>query len=105
MAQMTQVVENPQVVTGVWKFHKSVPPEVLVALAMEWRAAQPGYTQLHVRESAKDQRAIGFQYTLPRPGKKAYDKFFHAHRDQLRRRFGDEFVGWDVGNPTIIILQ
>jgi len=105
MTQMTQVVENPQVVTGMWKFNKSVPQEILVALAMEWRAAQPGYTHLYVRGSAKDQRAIGFQYTLPRPGKKAYDKFFYAHKDQLRRRFGPDLVGWDISNPTIIILQ
>ena len=94
----------------MWKFADSIPDDILVEIATGWIMDENGdkYTDLHVRGCSKDQRGIGFKYALPadisdEELKREYKKFFHKMTDQLKRMFGNDFVGWDVSSSIRII--
>ncbi len=83
-----------KVVSGIWKFKDSVSPEVLCELAVGLRDANPGsYGQMFVRRCSRDQLGICFIYKLV---DQSYDHFFDLLTDLLKKRFGNDFAGWDV---------
>ncbi len=100
------------IVSGMWKFSDSIPIERLVAVARGWSMGADGdqYTDIHVRKCSKDQHGIGFKYKLNLAGagvpgywERAHKNFFHKMTDQLKRMFGNDFVGWDVSSSTWVI--
>lgn len=103
--------ERTHVVTGLWKFNQGIEiVNQLVALAREWSSGPDSakYLTLYVRRCSKDQYGIGFSYDYasdPHPtGEETSHKwFFRRMTDQLKRRFGNDFVGWDLSSPTWII--
>ncbi len=83
------------IVAGIWKFNmKKVDSQQLLDLAIEWRQRERGvrYEYLHVRQCSDNQWGIGFQVALCT---KTSQEFFHSITDQLKRKFGNDFVGWD----------
>lgn len=109
MTKQDAYVAQP-IVSGMWKFSDSVPLYRLQATARAWSIGVNGenYTDIHIRTCSKDQQGIGFKYTLPSDmsddeWEREYKKFFHKMTDQLKRMFGNDFVGWDVSSSTRII--
>jgi hypothetical protein len=96
-----EAIERADVVTGIWKFDRTVDPTTLVSYALELKKNNPGlFRHLYVRGCSKGQFGIGFQFELVFEDHK---KFHHRMTDQLRRKFGNDFVGWDLSSPTWII--
>ncbi len=92
------------IVAGIWKFEKSkVTAHELVDLAIEWRQREHGvrYHMLHVRQCSDKQWGIGFQVALCT---KTPQEFFHSMTDQLKRKFGNDFVGWDWSGDHIWVV-
>lgn len=95
---------NGRVISGMWKFHQSVGVDALFELATEWfKAGSDNYLSLHVRPCSKDQIGIGFMCAL-KPDE-TMQTFKARITDQLKRRFGNDYVGWDIACPTYVICQ
>ncbi|MDB5225754.1 MAG: hypothetical protein JWL87_706 [Candidatus Adlerbacteria bacterium] len=91
---------TPGIVAGIWKFNMDkVSSEELLELALEWRSRAHGvrYEGLSVRQCSDKQWGIGFQVALC---SKTSPQFFHAMTDQLKRKFGNDFVGWDYSDKV-----
>ncbi len=88
--------------TGLWKFHESVPLEVLQEVAEEW-AKDERYKHLYIRGVSKDQMGIGFTYEKEDGAQATHRKFFDEVTDMLKRRFGNELAGWDLNSETYTI--
>lgn len=89
-------------ITGIWKFSDSVSKKELTEIAEEW-AKEENYINLYIRKVSKDQHGIGFSYKRNEDSKESYDKFFNEITDMLKRRFGNDLVGWDLASNTITI--
>jgi hypothetical protein len=66
-----------------------------------------GYQQLYIRGIDKNGAlGIGFRYHLSgihnpvKTPQKAYEEFLHRETDKLKRHFGNDFVEWDLSQPT-----
>lgn len=88
------------IVTGMWKFGPEVSPMSIGMFATEWlKKESEKILQLYCRKCSKDQHALGFMYRFEESDHKP---FSHRMTDQLKRSFGNGFVGWDVSSPTWI---
>jgi len=95
-----QIIERRDVVSGIWKFKNHKASELAI-LAASWKEAEPDkYLDLHVRRCSKDQIGISFQYQC---GCSGHDEFFNKITDQLKRDFGNDFVGWDIAYPVLML--
>ena len=106
MNNNSQLGLKPQhVIMGLWKFHERVTLDTLIELAQQWSKDEERYTELYVRQTSKDQFGIGFTYTVPEDQdlEGANKKFFHKTTDILKRKFGNDFVGWDFASPVWVI--
>ncbi len=92
-------------ITGMWKFSDRVPLEKLEEVANKWAAEDPKYLQLYIRKCSKDQNAIGFMYdfTHQEPTEGQNQKYMDPVMDSLKKQFGNDLAGWDIGSPTQII--
>lgn len=91
-------------VMGLWKFSDKISIEELIDVAKQWTTEDQNYLQLYVRKCSKNQYGIGFTYKLE--GKSERDsmkKYTDPVSDFLKRRFGNDLVGWDIANPAWII--
>lgn len=90
-------------VMGLWKFTE-VPQETLVEVASQW-AYDPKYLYLYIRQASKDQHAIGFTYDLSAESdtQAAYREYCDQTTDELKKRFGNKFVGWDTAAPVTLV--
>ena len=93
--------KNKSLIMGLWKFHERVGEEDLIEVTNEW-AKDEKYIQLYIRKVSKDQNGIGFAYEGDGT-KEAQDDYFNKTSDQLKRKFGNDLVGWDISStPTLI---
>lgn len=105
------------VVSGLWKFNSGVSLEELKALAEEWKRHKcNNWLELYIRGVGKDGAlGIGFRYMLEgvydpdtaqmrRTPQQAKAEFFNKMTDQLKRQFGNNFVGWDISIPTWVLV-
>ena len=82
------------IVVGMWKFKDVVGSETLAKVANGYKQANPGkYGQMLVRRCSKDQLAISFSYRL---GDQHFKHFSDRMWTDLKRKFGDIFVGHDL---------
>ncbi len=91
---------------GMWKFSNKISTKDLGEVAAEWAKSDANYVQLYIRKVSKDQMGIGFTYILPGTDadrKTAHDTYFDRTTDFLKRKFGNDLVGWDVGSPVWVI--
>ncbi len=94
------IAKHDDIVTGMWKFGPEVSPMTIGMFATEWlKKERENLLQLYCRKCSKDQNGLGFMYRFEGDD---YRPFFHRMTDQLKRRFGNGFVGWDVSAPTWI---
>lgn len=85
-------------ILGLWKFHERVDNKDLLEVANEW-AKDDKYTQLYIRRVSKDQLGIGFAY-MSDGSREAYNKYFDQTTDWLKRKFGNDLVGWDISTAS-----
>lgn len=105
-----RVTERPNVISGLFKFeitstrHEDDKVVILTNVANDWSATDKKWQRLYVRKCSKTQYGIGFEYLLEGTDyEKDHKKFFHKMTDQLKREFGNDFVGWDMASPTWMI--
>jgi len=92
---------NKNLIMGLWKFHERIGHKDLVEIAEEW-AKEDNYELLYIRKVSKDQNGIGFAYKTDGT-KEAHDKYFHEASDYLKRNFGNDLVGWDIGHTATLV--
>ena len=89
------VTKRSDLVVGIWKFDERVGELVVCDLAVELKNAQPSqYEQVLVRRCSKNQLGVCYTYRLG--DGESYSKFFYRETDKLKRRFGNDFVGYDI---------
>lgn len=96
------------IISGLFKFDLKMSEdetvEHLIRVASKWALGDRRWQRLYVRKCSKTQYGIGFEYLLETDeNEKARKDFFYKMTDQLRRQFGNDFVGWDMANPTWFI--
>jgi len=89
----------------MWKFDSKISVEDLGEIAKQWSKEDENYIQLYIREVSKDQMGIGFTYRLAedRDAKEAYRAYFNKTTDFLKRKFGNDLVGWDISSSVWVI--
>ena len=90
---------------GLWKFSDKISKEELSKVANKWAAEDPNYLQPYIRKVSKDQNGIGFtyQFSEDKDGKIAQEEYLHDASDSLKRKFGNDLVGWDIATPVWVI--
>lgn len=101
MNQDTYTGKNTSLIIGLWKFDQRVGEKDLIEVAQEW-AEDEKYCQLYIRKVSKDQLGIGFVYKGAGT-KEAHDEYFNKTSDQLKRKFGNDLVGWDIASTSTLI--
>lgn len=87
---------------GMWKFSSNVAYETVVEVAKEWAHLGDGlYQHVYVRGWGDNRFAICF--LLRTPGKPNMRHYIFTTSDELRRRFGNDLVGWDISHPVTLI--
>ena len=97
-------MQQEKIIMGLWKFHEKIPQKDLFETATEL-AKDDRYISLYIRQVSKDQYAIGFSYNVKdkEDQKKAFDDYKYETSDKLRRKFGNDLVGWDLSSSAIVI--
>jgi hypothetical protein len=92
-------------VMGLWKFSDKISTKDLGEIAQEWANKDPRYSQLYIRKVSKDQMGIGFTYRLPNEKDylDEYAEYKASFSDSLKKQFGNDLVGWDLGCKVWII--
>ena len=93
--------KTKSLVVGLWKFHERISEKGLAEMAEEW-ATDDRYSHLYVRKVSKDQLGIGFTYDAGGT-KEGHDEYFDLTSDQLKRKFGNDLVGWDIASTNRLI--
>lgn len=93
--------DSTSLIMGLWKFHERVGNKDLIEVANEW-AEDDNYVQIYIRKVSKDQEGIGFAYKSDGT-KEAHDKYYYETSDQLKRKFGNDLVGWDISTTSTLI--
>jgi hypothetical protein len=95
-------MENSKsLIMGLWKFNDRVGEKDLLEVTKEW-ANDAKYFQLYIRKVSKDQNGIGFAYVSDGT-KEAHDNYFNSTSDGLKRKFGNDLVGWDIASTATLI--
>lgn len=94
-------MERKSLIMGIWKFHERVGEKDLLEIANEW-AKDEKYTQLYIRRVSKDQLGIGFGYQSDGT-KEAHSAYFNLASDFLKRKFGNDLVGWDISSTSTLV--
>ena len=97
-------MQKQKVYIGLWKFHERVPEKDLLDTALEL-SQDKNYLNLYIRKVSKDQNAIGFTYDAKdrEDNKQAFDDYQYETSEKLKRKFGNDLVGWDLSSSAIII--
>lgn len=93
--------KTKSLVLGLWKFHERVSNKDLLEVANEW-AKDDKYLQVYIRKVSKDQYGIGFAYEAGGT-KEGHDEYFDKTSDYLKRKFGNDLVGWDLATTDQLI--
>lgn len=99
-------------VSGTLKFSPAIGLEELQALVLEWTQEESADYQ-HVRISGFGKGgALGISLVRNFPPEDTPDemrrvlrRFTYKITDQLKRRFGNDFVGWDLSSPTHLLFR
>ena len=93
--------DKKSLVIGLWKFHERVGEKDLIEVAEEW-AKDENYIQLYIRKVSKDQLGIGFAYKHDGT-KEGHQEYFDLTSDMLKRKFGNDLVGWDIASTSALV--
>jgi hypothetical protein len=101
MDKIVHMDRSHSLIMGLWKFHERVGEKDLLEVANEW-ANDEKYTQLYIRKVSKDQLGIGFCYA-GEGTKESHDEYFSRTSDILKRKFGNDLVGWDISSSSTLV--
>jgi hypothetical protein len=104
LKEVIKVAENTEkkLLMGIWKFSENITKNELLEVANEW-AKDDRVEQLYIRGVSKDQFGIGFAYKYD-GSREQYKEYYDKITDSMYRRFGNDFVGWDIyKEPSILI--
>jgi hypothetical protein len=88
-------------VSGLWRF-SNVFVEEVVDFARQWKETEPeACRRVSVRKCSKEQLGVDFEYQLP--GGETFEQFVYRLTDRLKRRFGNQYLGYDVSGTTWLI--
>lgn len=93
--------KTKSLVIGLWKFRDSLSNKDLLEQAEEW-SRDARYSQLYIRSVSKDQQGIGFVYDAGGT-KEGQDDYFEKTTDYLKRKFGNDWIGWDMASTNQLI--
>lgn len=93
--------KNKSLIIGLWKFHERVGEKDLLEVVNEW-ALDENYIQLFIRKVSKDQNGIGFAYKSE-GFRENQVEYMDKTSDYLKRKFGNDLVGWDVATTSTLI--
>lgn len=106
------------IVSGLWKFSSIVTLEQLQEVVAEWRRAgqHDMWEEFYIRGVDRNGAlGIGFRYRLcsavdgmlltPKKLDQMKSMFFHRITDQLKRRFGNDLVGWDISRSIWVLVE
>lgn len=97
-------MQEKNYIMGLWKFSDKISNEELGKVAEKWASEDPNYLQLYLRKVSKNQMGIGFTYDLGDADTiKAHDEYFDRTTDFLKRKFGNDLAGWDMGSSVWVI--
>src|SRR3989338_5133296 len=99
--EVIKMEEKRSLIMGLWKFHERVGNKDLLEVTREW-SGNDKYVQLYIRKVSKDQFGIGFTY-ISDGTKEASERYFLEASDQLKRKFGNDFAGWDISTTDQLI--
>jgi hypothetical protein len=115
---MATVQDSKTLAAGVWKFGPNISRGELIALAKEWMDEPnpmpgTGYVHLCVRGTSPTTFGIQFVYRyvmiplpeVPNHANFVYRKWLHKMSDQLKRRFGNDLLGWDMDHSILEIKK
>lgn len=91
--------------TGLWKFDDTINESDLLTIAKEW-SEDDKFINLYIRKCSKDQNGIGFTYRYAEKNgdsQEGFEVFTKSFKDQLYKKFGTGFVGWDLGSSTTFV--
>jgi hypothetical protein len=91
--------DNKVYTIGIWKFSDKAKDEV-EQLAREW-AKEDKYIQLYIAHKEKGQMALGFVYQVDSIDD--HGDYFYNTSDVLKRRFGNDLLGWDVSTTDQLL--
>lgn len=91
------------VVSGVWKFNLSVGEEKLIKFCNESLSQNPRYTSILIRQTGRNNLGIFFTYHSNMRPEVVEKLVIDEQVPKIRAVFGNDFTGWDVCSPTIII--
>lgn len=94
--------KSKNLIVGLWKFHDRVIDKDLIDVANEW-AKDDNYTRLYIRKTSTDQVGIGFEYIYDGT-KEGQSNYNYTTSDYLKRKFGNDLVGWDFA-PTDQLIK
>ena len=109
---MAENVEITGIAIGLWRFRSSVDPQELCAVAKEWVTDKNGETYMSgidIRRSSRDEWVMQFGVDLSSESEtnsekqQKFEKFIYKTSDQLRRRFGNDLLGWDITSSAFYI--
>lgn len=95
----TKLRRHDNTASGVWKFKgQDITPEVLeeVVAEMQNDTSNGTYSGLHVRSCSDGTLGVGF--ILERVVQ--FDNYVYQMTDGFKRRFGNQFIGYDVSKVT-----
>jgi hypothetical protein len=99
-------------VSGLLKFSPLIKLEELQQLALEWAQEEDAdYQYLFISGCGKD-GALGIYLVRnfspedsPEEMQRVLRRFVYKITDQLKRRFGNDFVGWDLSFPVYFLFR
>lgn len=92
---------DKNLILGIWKFHERVGNKDLLEVANDW-AREDKYKEVYVRKVSKDQLGIGFAYESGGT-QEVYEEYFNKTSDYLKRKFGNDLVGWDISGTSDLV--
>ncbi len=108
---MANAIPRPDLVAGIWNFSVNVGHDELVQLAKQWVDEDVNYKQICVRGTSRNTFGIQFVYRCEGVNARdadeetsAYRKWFYKMTDQLKRRFGNDLVSWDISSSSTDIV-
>ena len=92
--------DDEPVSMGILKFRK-VAPLVDLRQAGEWLRDTFNARNVYIRKVSNDQVGLGFTIRHQMPdSEKEMDGMLEKVTDHMKRKFGNDFLGWDIATPV-----
>lgn len=91
---------------GMWKFSDRVGMQTLIGFAEFMRDNTIDgfrYQDIAIRQCSRNQIAIWFTYIREIETRESHDSYFKQMTDRFKKRFGNDFVGWDISSSMTVV--